>query len=311
MANFSLFSQTKYLLEKPIKNPFFGTYFLVWLIRNWELIYSLIYFDKTQKLDSRIEYVKDYFVENSFIHGVLWNILITILVMISTYVILNFTRVIVNFSEKRVKVELYKLVMRGRKFYTKEEYDDIKRHRDEMLSELDTIKNTISNMLEERNKAVEKFKTSDKSMKALHIERGELQRKVNDSEKRVDNLINDRQGLNEGINKLAEVLNEDIMPYLKEIIHDNLYDKLEKILDLDKKDELTHRHIDELEIDSLRKYLDIPKLPKEETKISVNLKGHLIHSCIEKYGNKSQGRRYAIKNGLNKFLEAYTSDVPV
>lgn len=39
------------------RNPLLGTYLLVWLFRNWELLFTLFNFDKEKKLQDKIEFI--------------------------------------------------------------------------------------------------------------------------------------------------------------------------------------------------------------------------------------------------------------
>jgi len=91
-----------------LKNPFLGTFILVWIIRNWEFLYSLFYFSPKLSLDDRIAKIKIYFVEYD-----IWEILMTIgftfLILISTYILLNLSRLVVNFFDKMITPKVYEI----------------------------------------------------------------------------------------------------------------------------------------------------------------------------------------------------------
>ena len=89
--------------REKVTNPFLGTYLFVWIIRNWELVYSIFNFDKTHDLEFKVQFIKSYYAENAFLMGILINILWTFGILIVTYVILNISRAIVNISEKKIK----------------------------------------------------------------------------------------------------------------------------------------------------------------------------------------------------------------
>ena len=95
-------------INQKIKNPFLGTFILVWIIRNWEFLYSLFYFSPKLSLDDRIAKIKTYFVEYD-----IWEILITIgftfLILISTYILLNLSRLVVNFNDKMITPKVYEI----------------------------------------------------------------------------------------------------------------------------------------------------------------------------------------------------------
>ena len=90
-------------------NPFLGTYLIIWMIRNWELVYSLFNFDSQDTLEIKVEFIKEYYKNNSFIEGVFWNIVWTFGILIITFILLNISRAIVNLFEKQLKPWIYKL----------------------------------------------------------------------------------------------------------------------------------------------------------------------------------------------------------
>ncbi|MEQ9102308.1 MAG: hypothetical protein RIF36_24945 [Imperialibacter sp.] len=89
-------------------NPFLGTFAIVWIVRNWKFVYSLFYFDSTFKLNDRINAISEYFKDYDF-WSFLVTVLLTLLVMLFTYVMLNVSRLIVNFFDKIVSPQIYKI----------------------------------------------------------------------------------------------------------------------------------------------------------------------------------------------------------
>jgi hypothetical protein len=89
-------------------NPFLGTFAIVWIVRNWKFVYSLFYFDSTFKLNDRINTISEYFKDYDF-WSFLVTVLLTLLVMLFTYAMLNISRLIVNFFDKIVSPQIYKL----------------------------------------------------------------------------------------------------------------------------------------------------------------------------------------------------------
>jgi hypothetical protein len=95
-------------INQKLKNPFLGTFMMVWTIRNWEFIYSLFYFDSKLSLDKRIQIIKNYFIDYSYAE-VFITIGITFVVLIVTYVLLNLSSLIVSFFEKIITPQIYQL----------------------------------------------------------------------------------------------------------------------------------------------------------------------------------------------------------
>lgn len=90
-------------------NPFFGTLIIVWFIHNWQLIYTLFNFNVETKLESKIDFISSYLAPDVFIKNLGIVIIITFGVLISSYTFLNLSRFIVNFFEKIITPQVYKL----------------------------------------------------------------------------------------------------------------------------------------------------------------------------------------------------------
>lgn len=134
-------------------NPFLGTYLVVWLIRNWDLIYSLFNFNSNSKRGDKIAFIKNYYSEISFVENLLINILWSFGLLILTYLLVNLSRVIVNLSEKQLTPWIYKITD-SNSIVLKEEYDRIRSDRDELQDRLDKERDSKSK-LDARIKALE------------------------------------------------------------------------------------------------------------------------------------------------------------
>lgn len=104
-----LFLSLKNNINEKTRNPFLGTYVIVWSIRNWEFIFTLFNFDDKTTLEEKKKLIQEYFNNNSFIPNILENILWTIGALISTYLLLNFSRLIINLSDKKLTPYIYKI----------------------------------------------------------------------------------------------------------------------------------------------------------------------------------------------------------
>lgn len=107
------------------RNPFLGTYLVVWLIRNWDLIYTLFNFDNNQKLSDKITFIQNYYSKIGFIENVFTTILWAFGLLILTYLLLALSRFITNFSEKSITPWIYK-VTDSKSIVLKETYDNLR-----------------------------------------------------------------------------------------------------------------------------------------------------------------------------------------
>lgn len=89
-------------LKERTTNPFLGTLVIVWIVKNWKLVYSLFYFDGSFKLKDRLQYISSYFSERSFIGNMIIVVLITLALMVITYFLLTVSRLLTDFYEKIV-----------------------------------------------------------------------------------------------------------------------------------------------------------------------------------------------------------------
>ncbi|MEX1268851.1 MAG: hypothetical protein WEA56_07605 [Balneolaceae bacterium] len=82
-------------------NPFLGTLLIVWIIRNWDFVYSLFNFDSSFSLNDRLDFFQAYFNSYTILEGLI-TVSVTFAAIIITYLLLNLSRFIVNFSDKAV-----------------------------------------------------------------------------------------------------------------------------------------------------------------------------------------------------------------
>ncbi|MFC0777065.1 hypothetical protein [Flavobacterium sp. HJSW_4] len=131
--------------KEKTNNPFLGTYLLVWLIRNWDLIYSLFNFDKKVTRWAKIQFVKNYYHQTNFIENLLVNILWSFGLLILTYILLNISRFIVNVSEKRLTPWIYQITD-SKSIVLKEEYDRVRAENDDLQTRLDNERQSKSRL---------------------------------------------------------------------------------------------------------------------------------------------------------------------
>jgi hypothetical protein len=90
-------------------NPFFGTLIVVWTINHWRFIYSLLTFDDNKTLEQRLSIIEKYFASETVWSYLINPILMTFLVIVSSYTLVNISRIIINLFEKRVTPYVYKI----------------------------------------------------------------------------------------------------------------------------------------------------------------------------------------------------------
>ncbi|MDN3595285.1 hypothetical protein [Zunongwangia endophytica] len=134
MLNNTIVSLKDNLYEKT-KNPFLGTYILVWLVRNWELVFTILNFDDDYKLSDKVEFVKLYYFDHGFLLGLLINIGWTFLVLIITYLLLASSKLISNAYENIISPWLSKKID-SKLVVPKEKFENLREERNDLLSYL-------------------------------------------------------------------------------------------------------------------------------------------------------------------------------
>ncbi|MCM4153656.1 hypothetical protein DHD05_18850 [Arenibacter sp. N53] len=160
------------------RNPFLGTYIFIWFIRNWELIYSLFNFDNSYKLKDKIEFINGYYNTHSFTEGILWNIALTFLVLIITYIVLNMARVIINISEEQIKPWVYKNTD-SKSIVLKSIHEQVRNDRDKLQLRLDQERESKSR-LEVRIKSLEDEIFEASKQKNEEAQKNKLDKNGND-----------------------------------------------------------------------------------------------------------------------------------
>jgi hypothetical protein len=91
------------------KNPFLGTFIIVWIVKNWRFVFTFFNFDKNSTLNDRIKLLETFSNSYSILENLGTCALISIVILIITYFLLSLSRLVINFFEKIVSPQVYKL----------------------------------------------------------------------------------------------------------------------------------------------------------------------------------------------------------
>ena len=87
-------------LKERTTNPFLGTLIIVWIFRNWSLVYGLFNFGTGTKLKDKLQYITDYYNNQPFVLNMVFVVLITLGVLIFTYCMLAISRFLTDTYDK-------------------------------------------------------------------------------------------------------------------------------------------------------------------------------------------------------------------
>ncbi|PXY01420.1 hypothetical protein DF185_08010 [Marinifilum breve] len=200
-----------YNLQTKSTNPFFGTLILVWLVRNWELVYTFFNFDSDTKLPDRIAELKlvslQVFKAEIFgydFSGYKWDLIfcvfITIFVMLITFIFMAFTKYISGIYQDRVLPNIYERTSTYRIKRT-EEFEGLDKSlyliREELKKEKDD-KLILDRENEELTSENEKLKTELNQEKREH---GECKKELFDEKSIKSKKENEVKDLSEKLRK--------------------------------------------------------------------------------------------------------------
>jgi len=146
-------------------NPFFGTLIGVWIIRNWILLYTIFNFDSGSNLEIKRKYISDYFASQNTIQELGINVGLSIVLLIFGYVLMIFTRVIINVANHRITPYLNSKTV-SKLVVNKNRFETVKKQRDDFFSLLEDAQESIIN-LEQRNSLL---RNENAEMETLKIE---------------------------------------------------------------------------------------------------------------------------------------------
>jgi len=185
-------------VKDKLKNPFYGTLFVVWVIRNREFIYN-VFFNDSVTSDERLELIRAHFLNWDSLLSFIGTILISLGLMILIYASLNLSRFIVELSERILKPWIQQLFSKT-SIVSREDYIQLEKDRDyfqkkysEERSEKIRLQRELDQLLEQN--LIEKNKNNNQSEENQTLtETGTLQIK-NNPEKRAKSIVDRWQKL--------------------------------------------------------------------------------------------------------------------
>ncbi len=222
------FGSLKDNIIKKVKNPFLGTFGIVFLLKNWQLFYSLFYFDPGETRLSRIQIIEEYI---SF-HGGTWGIfsvavLYTIIVLIISYSLSLIGTYIGNFSDSIAVPFVTKIATKGTSIVTKEKYDRLdarcKKLEDQLKDEREK-RITADIEREKAEKDLLEYKEANKPKNPLLMNSAEAAIEVtskradkkDDKEKRIVEKIIENNWSEDFSKLITSITKQDASPYHNE-----------------------------------------------------------------------------------------------
>lgn len=117
-------------IKQKTTNPFFGTLIFVWLVRNWELVYTVFNFDDELTLAQKVEKISSFYKDKNIPQELWANCWRAFVLLILGYVIFIVSRVIMNFVYQKI-IPLLNSKISSNLVVDKNRFDIVKNTRDE------------------------------------------------------------------------------------------------------------------------------------------------------------------------------------
>jgi hypothetical protein len=171
-------------IKEKTTNPFLGTLIIVWIIHNYLNLYKLLFSGKELDFESKVIVLNRLLNPRSFLLNLFECIAVSVLVLISTYFLLNLSRLIINFYEKIITPWIYKITDKSsivlKKDFEKSEYEKEKiqikfeserEKRIRLESEIEQLEGRIKELMSNKTSATDTQETElneiDKTIKLI------------------------------------------------------------------------------------------------------------------------------------------------
>lgn len=136
-------------IKEKTSNPFFGTLIFVWLVRNWELVYTLFNFDSDCTLDDKKFFIRGYYFDKVLWLEILINIGIALGLMLLGYLLIIISRLFVNVTNHNIIPRMNEMTV-SKLVVNRSSYQKVKNSRDEYFTKIEELGEVIIG-LEQKN----------------------------------------------------------------------------------------------------------------------------------------------------------------
>lgn len=202
-------------------NPFFGTLILVWLVRNWELVYTVFNFDEKYNLKAKKDFINGYYKDYPLGKEMLINISIAFGLMILSYGLIILSRLVVNVTNHNIIPRMNEKTV-SKLVVNKARFETVKKTRDEYFAKIQDFEEQVI-ALEQKNSLLKKTNIEQESKNQENIRSiRETNKALTDSAKKNDEYEAELLKSNASIIEINAKTNSDAANYneLRSIILD-------------------------------------------------------------------------------------------
>jgi len=226
-----IFDSVKDNFSQKARNPFLATILIVWLCKNWRLVYGLFTFDGKTTQAAKLAYIENYFKTYSFYPNLGQSIWYAFLGLITCYVLVGILRLIVDTYENIVYPRIRKATDH-RSIVRKDVHDEALKNLESLdikYQEERRERIKAQNELEVLEKENEESRTEIRKIGGLNIEIEELHNRLKEYE-------SDEQDLNDLKKEYNILLREKLELQLKLDKSEN--EKKQAVIDNEEKNQI-------------------------------------------------------------------------
>lgn len=198
-------------IKDKLTNPYFGTLIVVLIIHHWELIFGIFNFDEGFTLDKKIEFVKNYSLNNITWKSFLWDALQALFYMLIGYLIVVLTRSIVLFIEFGLMPFITGKIV-NKNVVRRTEYEEVVKEREQYFDQYEEQRENVRNFSRTIDAQTEQIKEKDKNLLEQSNSISKALKELDLSQKRLAKSVDE----NNERSKIIERLENSIAQ------HDNL-----------------------------------------------------------------------------------------
>ncbi|MEY4877000.1 MAG: hypothetical protein RL708_2149 [Bacteroidota bacterium] len=148
------------IIEK-VKNPFGGTFIAVWIIHNWDFVYSLFNFDKDCERVDKLYIIENYIYTRGYC-DLFWTPILWTFIGILFYLLFSYLSLaIFTAAERLIKSRI--LSIDSKKIVSKERHNDLKEaleNANKKIAEIEKSLNDKRNENDDLSKVIEEIQSS-------------------------------------------------------------------------------------------------------------------------------------------------------
>lgn len=182
-------------VKEKVTNPFVGTFIVVWLVRNWELVYTIFNFEKNASLYNKKKFIREFYKDKDLLDEFITNFLISLSLLLIGYVFVIISRVILNVVYHNI-IPYFNSKFVSKLVVNKTRFDTVKKARDDYFQKIvDLEEERIS--LEQSNSLLKTKNIENESKINIYIQDKEiLERDLSDAKGEILNFKSSLQSVN-------------------------------------------------------------------------------------------------------------------